>query len=55
MSLLIAEIAAVITTTLRIAAADSIPRPSKICTKGLPLLPICCQGKIAISTNRVST
>ncbi|MNT89870.1 hypothetical protein D3C72_2306770 [compost metagenome] len=43
-SLLMAEIAAEITTRLRMLAADSMPRPLKICTKGLPWLPIRGQG-----------
>ncbi|MNY67374.1 hypothetical protein D3C86_2049500 [compost metagenome] len=54
-SLLMAEIAAEMTTILRIAAAEPMPRLSKICTKGLPWVPICGQGKIAIRTNKVST
>jgi len=40
MSLLIADTAAEITTILRMVAADLMPRLSKICTKGLPWLPI---------------
>ncbi|MNV79007.1 hypothetical protein D3C71_1725370 [compost metagenome] len=55
MSLLIAEIAAEITTTLSTAAAEPIPRLLKICTNGLPSLPICGHGYRHISTNRVST
>ncbi|MCY1179624.1 hypothetical protein D9M73_200330 [compost metagenome] len=55
MSLLMAEIAAEITTILRMVAAELIPRLSKICTNGLPWLPICCHGKIDISTSIVRT
>ncbi|MNJ70337.1 hypothetical protein D3C77_667870 [compost metagenome] len=55
MSLLMADTAADITTILRMVAADLMPNPSKICTNGLPWLPICVHGKIDISTNRVST
>ena len=38
-----------------IDAAAELTRLSKICTNGLPWVPICGQGKIDISTNRVST
>ncbi|MNJ82512.1 hypothetical protein D3C77_819680 [compost metagenome] len=44
MSLLIAEIAAEITTMFNSVAAEPIPRPLKICTNGLPSLPILLQG-----------
>ncbi len=55
MSLLIAEMAALITTTLRMLAADFTPSAEKISTKGLPLVPTPVQGKIDISTIMVST
>ena len=55
MSLLTAESAAVITTALRMCGAAGMPRPLKICTKGLPLLPISSHGNRLISTPRVST
>ena len=55
MSLLIADTAAEITTMLRMVAAEPMPRLSKICTNGLPLLPIWVHGKMDISTNSVST
>ncbi|MNI96945.1 hypothetical protein D3C73_1555010 [compost metagenome] len=55
MSLLIAESAAVMTTALRIFGAAGMPNPSKICTNGLPLLPISFHGKMLISTPKVST
>ncbi|MNF07752.1 hypothetical protein D3C80_2079980 [compost metagenome] len=55
MSLLMAEMAAEITTTFSTAAAEPMPRLLKICTNGLPWLPICGHGYRHISTNRVST
>ncbi|BCD83674.1 hypothetical protein PSm6_00810 [Pseudomonas solani] len=55
MSLLMAEMAAEITTRLRMLAAESMPSPLKICTKGLPSLPMRDQGQMAMSTSRVST
>ena len=54
-SLLIAEMLALITMMLRMVAAAGIPRPSKISTNGLPCSPKLFHGKIAISTARVQT
>ena len=45
MSLLIAEIAAVITMTLRIARSRLDPQAVEDLHEGLPLLPLCCQGR----------
>ncbi len=55
MSLLIAEIAALITTRFRISAAERTPSAEKICTNGLPFAPTPVHGKIDISTIIVST
>ena len=55
MSLLIADSAAVITTMFSTVAAGPMPRPWKICTKGLPSVPMLCHGLIAMITASVST
>lgn len=44
MSLLMAEIAAEITTIFSTAAAESMPKALNICTNGLPSLPTLDQG-----------
>ncbi|MCY1246978.1 hypothetical protein D9M72_602590 [compost metagenome] len=43
-SLLIADTAAEITTMFSKVAAEPMPRPLNICTKGLPSLPIRVHG-----------
>ena len=55
MSELIAEIAAVMITALRMWGANGMPRESKICTKGLTSPVTSFHGKRLMSTNRVST
>lgn len=55
MSLLIADSAAVMTTALRMWGAAGMPSPLKICTNGLPLVPISFHGNRLIRTPRVST